>query len=89
MTDKDIQRCTGCGNWVYGITLCGMCVLAARQQEKQKEFQECKHEKIFLVFGIRPKVVCNKCRISSEVDESKTDLQDPEKLRQLLKENGK
>jgi len=89
MTDKEIQRCISCGAWVFGITKCGMCLLAEKQKEKQIAFQQCKHENLNVRMGEKPIVSCLNCNTSSEFEVELNPMLETEKLRALLEGNGK
>ena len=84
MTEKEIQRCSGCGTWVFGITLCGMCELAKRQTEKQIAFKNCLHKNLTVRMGEKPIVECLNCNSSATFDVEMNPMLETEKLRSLL-----
>lgn len=84
MSDKKISRCTGCGEWVYGITLCGMCKFAQNQLEKQKQRKNCTHENLTITFLKNPIVICFNCNSSSDFDLELNPIANVQELRNLL-----
>lgn len=85
MTEKEISRCTGCGSWVYGIPLCGMCELGKKITEKQKSFQNCSHENLKISFGKTSwEVTCLHCDTIAPFDSETNPMLETNKLRELL-----
>lgn len=84
MNEKELSRCEGCGAWVYGIRVCGMCELAKRQTEKQIAFQSCKHLNLTVRIGVKPIVECLNCNAKTEFEIELNPMLETEKLRSLL-----